>query len=98
MVTGLCYPVNGIIMGGLDWVYSMIVMWSANLVCVGLVRYFAANASDGVVTLGQLWWALAAFMGTQVVAGVARYESKTGVWRVLRRARGASDKTANTTS
>ena len=69
-------------MGGLDWIYSMIVMWAANLACVGIVRYFAM--STGSVSLGQLWWALAAFMGTQVVAGVLRYESKTGVWSVLR--------------
>jgi len=75
-------------MGGLDWIYSMIVMWVANLACVGLVRYFAMSSSGAaaasVVSLRQLWWALAAFMGTQVVAGVLRYESKTGVWRVLR--------------
>lgn len=80
---GLCYPVNGIIMGGLDWIYSMVVMWAANLACIGLVRYFAMTAG-GVVSLGHLWWALAAFMLTQVVAGVLRYESKTGVWNVLR--------------
>ena len=43
-------------------------------------------SGTGNVSLGQLWWALAAFMGTQVVAGIVRYESKTGVWKVLLRA------------
>jgi hypothetical protein len=35
--------------------------------------------------LGQLWWALSAFMGIQVAAGIFRYESKTGIWKVLRK-------------
>lgn len=82
---GLAYPVNGIIMGGLDWSYSMLSMWLANLVCIGMVRNFALRSSTGVASLGQLWLALAAFMGTQVVASILRYESKTGVWKVLRR-------------
>jgi Na+-driven multidrug efflux pump len=77
---GLAYPVNGIVMGGLDWIFSMLAMWAANLACVGLVRGFAMQ---GPLTLGQIWWALAAFMGTQVVVGILRYESKTGVWKVL---------------
>lgn len=78
---GLAYPVNGIVMGGLDWSFSMIAMWAANLACVGIVKGFALQ---GALTLGQIWWALAAFMGTQVVTGVVRYESKTGIWKVLR--------------
>jgi putative MATE family efflux protein len=82
VLKGLAYPVNGIIMGGLDWFYSMIVMWISNFACVGLVRYFITTS--GAVSLAQIWWALAAFMGAQVVAGIVRYESKTGVWQVLR--------------
>lgn len=84
VLKGLAYPVNGIIMGGLDWVYSMIVMWIANFVCVGMVRNFAQRSVTGVASLGQLWWSLAAFMGIQVLAGILRYESKTGVWKILR--------------
>ena len=83
VLKGLAYPVNGILMGGLDWIYSMITMWMANVACVGLVYHFAS--ATGAVSLGQLWWALAVFMGTQVVAGIVRYECKTGVWKVLRR-------------
>lgn len=78
---GLAYPVNGIVMGGLDWLFSMIAMWAANLVCVGMIKGWSLK---GVVSLGQIWWALAAFMGTQVVTGIIRYQSKTGVWAVLK--------------
>jgi putative MATE family efflux protein len=83
ILKGLAYPVNGIIMGGLDWWSSMMGMWAANLACVGLIRYFALT-STGLVTLNQLWCALAVFMATQVASGIARYESKTGVWKILR--------------
>lgn len=79
---GLAYPVNGICMGGLDWVFSMVAMWTANFACVGLVRLFSLQ---GNMTLGNIWWALAAFMGTQVVTGILRFESKTGIWKVLRK-------------
>jgi hypothetical protein len=65
-------------MGGLDWKFTMIAMWIANLVCVGLIKF------GGVMTLDKIWWALAAFMGTQVVTGILRVESKTGVWKLLK--------------
>ena len=68
-------------MGGLDWKFTMIAMWSANFVCVGMVNYFARA---GTITLGKIWWGLAAFMGTQVVTGILRFQSKTGVWKVLK--------------
>jgi Na+-driven multidrug efflux pump len=68
-------------MGGLDWWFSMVTMWLSNLVCVGMIQWFGRGGS--VVSLSQIWWALAAFMGTQVVAGILRYESKTGVWKAL---------------
>jgi putative MATE family efflux protein len=82
VLKGLAYPVNGIIMGGLDWTFSMITMWIANLACIGCLQYFVRT--NGTVSLAQLWWALAVFMGTQVVTGILRYESKTGIWNVLR--------------
>lgn len=84
ILKGLAYPVNGIIMGGLDWTSSMIAMWIANLVCLGMIRYFCATSASGIATLSQLWWSLAAFMGTQVVAGIVRFEGKRGVWKILR--------------
>lgn len=82
VLKGLAYPVNGILMGGLDWFYSMLVMWLANFACVGLLNFFGSTSA--AVSLGQIWWALAAFMGTQVAMGMVRYESKTGVWKSLR--------------
>jgi Na+-driven multidrug efflux pump len=78
---GLAYPVNGIVMGGLDWIFSMIAMWAANFACVGLIKGFALK---GPVTLNLIWWGLAAFMGTQVVTSMIRFESKTGVWKILK--------------
>lgn len=79
---GLAYPVNGIIMGGLDWIFTMLSMWVANIVCIGLVCW--AGVGGAVPTLNQIWWALGAFMAAQVVTGVIRYESKTGVWKILK--------------
>lgn len=79
---GLCYPVNGVIMGGLDWKYTMIAMWAANFACVGLIKYFAQGGAT--VTLYQIWTALFVFMATQLVTGVVRYSSKTGVWKMLK--------------
>jgi len=83
VLKGLAYPVNGIIMGGLDWKFTMLAMWLANFICVGMLQFWARNGG-GVVTLGNIWWALAAFMGTQVVTGAIRFSSKTGIWRILR--------------
>jgi len=84
ILKGLAYPVNGILMGGLDWWYSMIIMWIANGACVAVLKWFGGGGAGGsVVMLGQIWWALAAFMGTQVVLGVVRYQSCTGVWCLL---------------
>ena len=81
VLKGLAYPCNGIVMGGLDWKFTMLAMWLANIVCVGMVQTWARA---GTVTLGKIWWALAAFMGTQVVTSILRFQSRTGVWRLLR--------------
>lgn len=79
VLKGLAYPVNGISMGALDWKFSMLAMWLANAVCVGMIKF------GGVMTLNKVWWALAAFMGTQVVTGILRVESKTGVFKFLKK-------------
>jgi putative MATE family efflux protein len=86
---GFCYPVNGILMGGLDWTYTMLVMWLANIVClavlmVPLTLTTATTTMNGLISLERIWWGLCAFMSTQVVFGIARYQSRTGPWRVLR--------------
>jgi putative MATE family efflux protein len=82
---GFCYPVNGILMGGLDWTYTMIVMWLANAVCCAVLMLPTLSSSTHhIVSLERIWWGLCAFMTTQVVLGVARYQSHTGPWRILR--------------
>lgn len=83
VLKGLAYSTNGIVMGGLDWLFTMLSMWAANFVCIGMVRGFSM-LSGSPTTLGQIWWALAAFMGTQVVTSLLRLKSKTGVWKILR--------------
>jgi len=75
---GLAYPVNGIVMGGLDWKFTMLAMWLANFICVGMIQF------GGVMNLNKIWWALAVFMGTQVVTGILRFQSRTGVWSLLK--------------
>jgi len=79
VMKGFAYPVNGIIMGGLDWKFTMIAMWAANFICVGMLKLFG-----DAMTLNKIWWALAAFMGTQVITGIIRFQSKTGVWKLLK--------------
>jgi len=79
---GLAYPTNGIIMGGLDWIFSMTAMWGANIVCVAMIKLFSMGGN--MTSLLQIWWALAAFMAVQVVTSLLRLQSKTGVWQVLR--------------
>lgn len=81
ILKGLAYPVNGVIMGGLDWMFSVVAMWLGNLGCFAVLAY--CSQVFGAVSLHQVWWALAVFMGANVVADIARYESKTGVWKVL---------------
>ena len=82
VIKGLAYPVNGIVMGGLDWKFTMSAMWVANIICVGMVKFWGRGGAP--VSLNQIWCALAAFMGTQVVTGFLRFQSKTGVWKLLR--------------
>jgi len=79
VLKGLAYPVNGVIMGGLDWKFTMIAMWIANLICVGMIHLGKPS-----MTLNKIWWALAAFMGTQVFTGIVRVYSGTGIWKELR--------------
>ena len=75
---GLAYPVNGIIMGGLDWSFSTITMWIANVVCIAMLIGLAP------VDLNSLWAALSVFMAVQWVTGAIRFLSGTGIWHLLR--------------
>tara|TARA_B110000971_G_C19924364_1_gene460797 strand:- start:198 stop:608 length:411 start_codon:yes stop_codon:yes gene_type:complete len=80
VLKGLAYPVNGITMGALDWKFSAYSMWGADICAI---IYLVVQKSNGQLTLFQLWIGLAIFMGVQVVSGLARIRSKTGVWKIL---------------
>lgn len=79
---GLAYPANGVVMGGSDWTYSMITMGIANLFAAAVL---GSMGRMGEVGLKGIWWALAGFMGTQVMASAIRVKSKTGVWKCLKK-------------
>lgn len=79
---GLAYPVNGIIMGGLDWKFSTLKMWIANVICIGSISMFMQP-----ITLSSLWSGLTLFMATQWILGAVRFLSGTGIWNQLRRAK-----------
>jgi Na+-driven multidrug efflux pump len=90
---GLAYPVNGIIMGGLDWGFSTAAMWAANAACVGIVLAaksgrplppLLGGGSSGGQSLLALWIGLAAFMWVQVGASVVRFLSGASMWSFLR--------------
>lgn len=76
---GLAYPVNGIIMGGLDWTFSTVTMWLANFVCIGLLLAFQP------ATLNGLWAGACCCFGWMVLTvcdwrktGAFRRPSSTG--------------------
>lgn len=79
----LAYPMNGSLMGALDWSFSAVVLWTAGAAGVGL---FSFLASFGVVDLRTVWFGLTTFFATQVVLGLGRIFSGTGPWRALREA------------
>lgn len=79
---GLAYPINGALMGGLDWSYSAAVMWAAQLACVGAV--FALSRGGKVaLSLSGLWSALVLLFLVQILAGAGRICSGRGPWAVL---------------
>lgn len=71
---GLAFPINGVILGGMDWVASMVSMVCANLACFSTLRLTAG-------TVRGLWMGWAVFYFTQGMVGLARYSSRTGIWR-----------------
>jgi putative MATE family efflux protein len=76
---GLAYPVNGVVMGGLDWGFLTASMWVCNAACCAVVFYFKP-----VQTIGTIWYGLCTFMSMQCITGLARILSRTGVWKALR--------------
>lgn len=78
VLKGVAHPVSGIIMGGLDWKFSMLSTWIANAVCIGTLQL-----GSSPVTVARIWIAWAAFMTTQAITGLVRVKSRTGVWKTL---------------
>ena len=79
---GLAYPANGVVMGGSDWTFSLLTMGFANVVATSALA--ALGFGGRTVSLQSIWWTLAAFMLTQVVASFTRVATRTGVWKVLK--------------
>ena len=78
MVKGVGYPVNGLLMGALDWPFLTAAMWAANAAAAA-VLWWAGPAP----TLASIWLALNAFMALQCAAGLARIAAAAGPWRAL---------------
>jgi len=70
---GLAYSTGGILLGGLDWVWSTASMTIAGIICTTLIHVLPP-------TLWNTWVALAVFMASQVTVSSARFLSKTGPW------------------
>eukprot|EP00596_Hydrurales_sp_CCMP1899_P002168 CAMPEP_0119044544 /NCGR_PEP_ID=MMETSP1177-20130426/32194_1 /TAXON_ID=2985 /ORGANISM="Ochromonas sp, Strain CCMP1899" /LENGTH=497 /DNA_ID=CAMNT_0007014767 /DNA_START=44 /DNA_END=1534 /DNA_ORIENTATION=+ len=70
---GLSYSTGGILLGGLDWLYSTLGMGIASSLCIGVVFGLPT-------TLYTIWVALATFMGAQVITAGWRLLSGKGPW------------------
>jgi len=76
----LAYPLNGSLMGGLDWTFLTAAMWVASLTCVSVARALGAGGLQGI------WCALVTFFAMQCALGLLRIRSGTGIWSCLRAA------------
>jgi len=87
VLKAMAYPMNGALMGALDWNYSAVALWLAGLAGVGAFRLCAgpAAAAAGLPALATLWVGLVGFFGAQLLLGLGRIASGSGPWRALRR-------------
>jgi len=76
----MAYPLNGSLMGGLDWTFLTAAMWVASLTCVSVARVLGAGSLQGI------WCALVTFFAMQCALGLLRIRSGTGIWSCLRAA------------
>lgn len=76
MVKGFSFPINGVMLGGMDWRFTMIITWLANAMCFVTLKV----GSPGV---SRIWLAWTAFYGMQAVCGFLRYAKRGGVWKKL---------------
>eukprot|EP01031_Cornospumella_fuschlensis_P038402 gene38402-46670_t len=74
LLKGLAYSTGGIILGGLDWLWSSLSVQLSSAACVGLLFFLPKS-------LNSIWISLAAFMATQVGVAFVRFLSGTGPWK-----------------
>ena len=76
---GLAYPVNGCLMGALDWSAASATMWLSNAACAAsLLRPTPAS-------LTKLWEGFACLFAVQCAAGLLRVASGLGPWANLKK-------------
>jgi Na+-driven multidrug efflux pump len=88
VLKGLAYPVNGALMGALDWGASAFAMVAAQLTSVVLVMLWSGGGTR-LLSLNQLWGALASLFAVQIGVGILRIASGTGPWAKTRLDKGA---------
>merc|ERR1712039_215097 len=79
----LAYPMNGSLMGALDWFFSALILWAAGGAGVGTYVALSAlgfGAGSGKAALGMLWAGLIGFFATQLLLGLSRIASGRGPW------------------
>jgi len=91
VLKALAYPINGALMGALDWTFSAASMWfagGAGVAAFTVWKQLGMVRGQGLVRaatgLQGLWLGFAAFFGTQFLLGLARIASRTGAWRALK--------------
>ena len=74
---GFAFPINGIIMGGMDWGAAMWSMCIANAACFVSLQVVQPSSRG-------LWMAWSAYYVAQGLSGFVRYKSRTGPWKKLK--------------
>jgi len=82
VLKGLAYPINGALMGGLDWAASAASMWASQLSCLACVALWGRGGARAL-SLPNLWATFVVLFVMQCLTGVVRIASGTGPWRVL---------------
>ena len=82
VLKGVAYPINGALMGSLDWGAAAASMWAAQLSCVGAVAIWSRRGTVAL-SLPNLWATFVLLFVVQCVGGLARILSGTGPWKLL---------------
>ena len=72
VIKGFSFPMNGIIMGGMDWSAAMFSMCASNVACFLTMRFIREESAK------VLWLAWVASYAAQGVVLFIRYKSRTG--------------------